>query len=116
MNIIPFNTPGSWQMQISLTQQIFLLNFTWNALNEYWLMDIADGNNNPIVYGIVIVPNFDITAQFVVVGMPAGDILCQNISGEWGPIGRFDMGETCELIYYEPGEANLPAQDLSRSV
>jgi hypothetical protein len=104
MQIIPFKTPGSWIMQISLTGQIFLLQFHWNALNAYWIMDILDANGNVIIYGIKVVPNFDLTAQFVIDNLPAGAIVCQNILGQWGDIERFDMGETCELIYYEPAE------------
>ena len=104
MQIIPFSEPGSWQMQITLSQEVFLLNFTWNSLNEYWLMDIANGNNQVLVYGIVVVPNFDLTKQFPLKGMPKGNIVCINITEEWGPILRFDMGATCELIYFEAGE------------
>ena len=105
MQIIPFNETGSWSMQIALTGVIFNFNFKWNALNQFWLMDILDESFNPIVYGIVVVPNFNLTAQFAALtGMPAGDIVCQNILDQWGPIKRFDMGATTELIYYEPGE------------
>lgn len=105
MQIIPFNETGSWIMQISLSSVIFNLRFHWNALNEYWLMDILDGDFNPIVLGVFVVSNFNISAQFAAItGMPVGDIVCQNLLNAWGPIGRFDMGQTTELIYYEPGE------------
>lgn len=107
MEIIPFKETGAWQMQISLNSTIFNLAFKWNALNQYWLMDILDANFLPIVYGIFVVPNFNISEQFAALtGMPVGDIVCQNILNLWGPIQRFDMGETTELIYYEPGQYN----------
>lgn len=109
MQIIPFSEPGSWQMQITLTNQAFLLNFHWNALNKYWLMSIYDNDSNPIVVGIKIVTNFDLTAQFPLLGMPKGHILCQNILDSWEKIQRFDMGKTNELIYYEPGELQVIA-------
>jgi hypothetical protein len=104
MQIIPSKEPGSYSMQITLTGTIFLLNFYWNAINQYWLMDILNGNNEPIVYGIKIVPNYNLTSQFVESGMPQGDIVCQNVLNQWGDIGRFDMGDTTELVYYEPKE------------
>lgn len=106
MQIIPFKEAAAWTMQITLTEQIFNLSFIWNALNQYWIMSIFDRNQNPIVYGIKIVTNFDLTAQFVNLNMPLGDIVCQNILDQWDDIKRFDMGETNELIYYEPGELN----------
>lgn len=105
MQIIPFKEPAAWQAQITLTSQIFLLYFKWNALNEYWVMSIHDGNDQPILIGVKVVTNFDLTAQFsAITGMPKGDMLCQNIIDMWNTIGRFDMGETNEIIYYEPGE------------
>lgn len=104
MQILPFKEPGSWQMQITLTGVVFNLNFHWNALNKYWLMDILNNDSDPIVYGIKVVPNFNLTAQFIAAGMPLGDILCQNFVNINGDIARFDMGDTTELVYYEPGE------------
>lgn len=109
MQIIPFSDPGSWQMQITLSSQVFVLNFHWNALNEYWLMNIYDNDSNPLVLGIKVVTNFDITAQFPLLGMPQGSIVCQNILDSWEKIQRFDMGQTNELIYYEPGELESTA-------
>lgn len=105
MQIIPFKEPPAWQAQITLTGTIFLLYFSWNAMNEYWVMNIFDRNDSPILLGVKVVTNFDLTAQFAAItGMPQGDIVCQNILGLWDVIQRFDMGQTTELIYYEPGE------------
>ncbi len=109
MQIIPFKEAASWTMQITLTNQIFNLAFVWNALNQYWIMSIYDRNQNPIVVGIKVVPNFDLTSQFVNVNLPLGDIVCQNILDKWTDIARFDMGETTELIYYEPNELEAQA-------
>ena len=104
MQIIPFKEPAQWAAQITLSNVIFNLEFKWNALNKYWVMNIFDRNNIPILYGAKIVTNYDITAQFVAAGMPTGNILAQNIIGLWNDIERFDMGQTTELIYYSAGE------------
>lgn len=104
MFIIPFKEPGAWEQQIQLSSVIFILKFQWNALNEYWVMSIYNRNDEPIALGIKIVANYNLTAQFVVPGMPAGDIVCLNVLGDWGKIQRFDMGEVTELFYFEPGE------------
>lgn len=105
MKIIPFKQFAAWQEQISLTDQLFILYFKWNANNEFWVMSIYDLNSLPIILGIKLVSNYNLTKQFSAIpGMPLGDILCQNIIGENVDIGRFDMGQTTELIYYEPNE------------
>lgn len=110
MQIIPFKTPAAWQAQITFTGVIFIIYLRWNAMNKYWVINIYDRNDVPIVLGIKVVTNFDLTAQFKsTFGMPQGDILCQNILGLWNTIQRFDMGQTNELIYYEPNELSVVA-------
>jgi hypothetical protein len=106
MQILPFKEIAAWQAQFTLTNIIFNLYFKWNALNKYWVMSIYDSNNNPVLLGVKVVTNYDLTSQFIVSGKPMGDIVCQNIIEGWFDIGRFDMGETNELIYYEPNEIN----------
>ena len=115
MQIIPFKEPSAWQNQITLSSVIFLLYFRWNAMNQYWVMNIFDRNDTPILLGVKVVTNYDLTIQFAaLLGMPVGDIVCQNIINEWVDIGRFDMGETTELIYYDQGE--LSATALAQSL
>lgn len=110
MQIIPFKEPAAFQQQITLTSVIFILYFRWNAMNQYWVMNIYDRNDQPILLGVKVVTNFNLTAQFAALtGMPSGDILCQNLLGLWDTIQRFDMGQTTEILYYEPGELKVDA-------
>lgn len=104
MQIIPFKEPSNFKEQIELTGVIFVLEFTWNALNEYWVMDIYSRDEAPIILGIKIVPSYPLLAAFTVLEKPAGEIVCQNIVGGNDIIGRFDMSQKFELVYYEPGE------------
>lgn len=104
MQIIPSNPDGSYTMQIALSGVLFNLDFHWNSLNSFWVMGIYTANRVPVVLGIKIVPNYNLSGQYVYSSMPTGTIACQNFIGEWGEIGRFDMGDTTQLVYYEPGE------------
>lgn len=104
MQIIPFKEPSRWQQQIELSGEIFVLEFTWNALNEFWSMSIFNRDKVPLIYGITIVPSYPLLAPYTVFGKPAGDIICQNIVGGNDVIGRFDMSQKFELVYYEEGE------------
>jgi hypothetical protein len=58
----------------------------------------------PIILGIKVVANYDLTAQYVTNGKPSGDIVCENIIGGQGKIQRYDMKDVTELIYYALGE------------
>lgn len=104
MLIIPFRDPAQWQEQIELTGVSFILVFTWNALNSFWGMDIYNRDEEPLILGIKIVPNYPLLQAYTVFGMPAGEIVCQNVVNAPQEIKRFDMAQKFQLVYYEPAE------------
>jgi hypothetical protein len=104
MQIIPFKEPAQWREQIELTGTNYILRFKWNAINQFWSMDVLDIDDNPIVLGVKVVVNWNLLEQYSMLEKPQGDILCQNIVGGFQKLGRFDMSEIAELLYYEPGE------------
>jgi len=104
MQIIPAKQDSQYREDVELDGTTFILIFAWNALNEYWSLGIYDRDLNPIVYGIKIVTQYNLTQQLVQSGMPLGEILCQNIVGLFEKIQRNDMGQTNELVYYAEGE------------
>lgn len=91
-------------MQITLEGEIFILEFTWNALNEFWSMDIYTRNEVPLIYGITIVPDYPLLSTYTVEGMPKGEIICQNIVNGDDIIRRYDMSQKFELVYYAENE------------
>lgn len=104
MEIIPFRQNTQFREEIELNGETFFLSFKWNALNEFWSMNIFDQDENPIALGIKIVTQFNLTEQIVQAGMPKGNIICQNIIGGFEKIKRNDMGLTNELVFYSEGE------------
>lgn len=104
MFIIPFKEPSFWREQITLTGVVFIFEFKWNSLNEFWVMNIYDSEEIPLILGIKIVPNYPLLDQYSVAGMPSGEIICQNIVATPDSISRFDMSQKFELVYYEDGE------------
>lgn len=110
MQIIPFKDPAQWQEQITLTGNVFIFRLAWNALNQFWTMNMYDQNLNPIVLGIFIANNYDLTQQYKAIiqafggGISFGDIVCIDYNEGWDNITRFQMGNSSDLFYYEPGE------------
>lgn len=104
MRIIPFKEPAQWKEQLQLDGVVFYFVFKWNALNEFWVMDIYNVDELPLILGIKIVPLYNLLEQYTVFGKPRGDIICQNIVGSQDTISRFDMSQKFELIYYSIGE------------
>lgn len=104
MLIIPFREQSFFRQQIQLTGVLYFLTFTWNALNEFWIMDIANSDEEPLILGIKIVPDYPLLAAFTVEGMPQGEIICQNVVNSPDEITRFAMSQKFALVYYEPLE------------
>ena len=104
MQIIPFKEASQWQEQIELEGVQYIFNFTWNALNEFWTMDIYNRDEEPLILGIKIVPNYPLLQPYTVFGKPAGEIVCQNVVNAPEGIGRFDMSQKFQLVYYNEGE------------
>jgi hypothetical protein len=104
MLTIPFREQSFFREQIQLTGILYFLTFNWNALNEFWSMEIADSNEVTLIAGIKIVPDYPLLAAYSVNGQPAGEIICQNVVNAPDEIGRFGMSQKFELVYYEPNE------------
>lgn len=104
MQIIPSKQDSQYRQQVDLNGETFILAYQWNALNEYWSLNIFNGSLEPIALGLKIVTQWNLTEQIVQTGMPNGDILCQNIVGGFEKIQRNDMGQTNELVFYAEGE------------
>lgn len=104
MQILPFKEPSNWNQQITLGDRSFFLEFTWNALNEFWTMDIYDIEKDPIIYGIKLVSNYPLLSPYITTRKPKGEIICQNIVEGESIIKRFDMSQKFELIYYTEQE------------
>ena len=111
MQIIPFKEPSFWREQLTLDDEIFVFYFKWNALNAFWVMDIYNRDEEPIIVGIKIVPNYDLLAAYNTNAQPKGNIICQNIVGTFDEIGRFDMSQKFELVYYNVGELDALQSD-----
>lgn len=101
MQIIPWRNLPSWQQEIVLDQIIFHLSFHWNALNEFWSIDIYDRDHEPIILGIKLVVDYDITSHYVNDALFPGAILVIDFSRDVEEIGRLDMGDRVQLVYQE---------------
>lgn len=110
MDIIPFKEPSQWRQEIELSSVKYVMRFRWNATNEYWSMDLLDGNEDPIVVGVKIVNNWKILDQYSMTNLPDGDIVCQSMIGEFDKIQRYDMSNKTELLYYALGEIDALTQ------
>ncbi|KAA6459622.1 hypothetical protein DYQ86_16010 [Acidobacteria bacterium AB60] len=52
------------RFQISLAGVQYQMTVRWNAMNETWVLDLADQSGNPILSGIPLVTGEDLLAPF----------------------------------------------------
>lgn len=116
MQLIPFKLPSQWRCSINLDDVPYNMTFRWNAMNEYWVMDISTSEDLPIIFGVKIVANYNLLAQYSMDAKPQGNLLCQNIVGGWETIRRYDMGQVDELVYYGIGELESFLESLNGTV
>lgn len=116
MELIPFKLPAQWRAAINLDNIQYNLIFRWNAMNQYWVMDILTSEDLPVIFGVKIVTNYNLLMQYSMDNKPPGNIICQNIVGGWEAIRRYDMGQTNELVYYVQGELETYLESLINDV
>lgn len=101
MQIVPWRNLPNWQQEIVMDGIVYHLSFHWNSLNEFWSMDIYDRDQNPIILGIKLVVNYDVTSHYINENLFPGTLLVIDFSREVEVIGREDMGDRVQLIYQE---------------
>lgn len=89
----------------SLKQRMILddvevvMRFDWNSRNETWHISFYDSVENPLLVGIPLFVNYDIIGRFIIDGMPPGQILCYDTSGQNMEAGLDDLGDRCKVYY-----------------
>lgn len=48
---------------ITLKEKLLSFSINWNTTNEYWSVDIFDGDTN-IIYGMALMPNCEISKPY----------------------------------------------------
>lgn len=81
----------------------YRLRFTYNETYDYWSFGVRTANNEPIIEGVRIVPNFPILYYCTDYRLPDGDFGCISDEAE---VGRYAFeNKTAEFVY-------IPRSDL----
>ena len=89
----------------------YVLTIRFNERDAGWWMDIADGDNNPIAFGIGLRADTPIQAHLQhLKGMPPGVFACVDTTDKGVDPGFDDLGDRVLLLYLE--EADLEEEGL----
>lgn len=107
-NNIAINSNFPWQnITIVLSGVVYVLTFRYNTRSSRWEMDIADGSNNVILSGIIMLINQDLTYQYktAISNLPVGTFfIIDNTNKDIQPTLN-SWGITNTLTYADPTDS-----------
>lgn len=95
----------AYDFQTELDGVLYTLGFSYNVRAGYWVMDISDANETPILMGVRIISGWLLTDRFVIDNLPPGDFFILDTSGKNEDPLMNDFGTTKLLMYADVSEA-----------
>lgn len=96
-----FEVPLSSDAQvfaIALAGTTYKLRLQWNSVGMYWVMDVADENENPLILGTPLITGLDLLMQygyFVI----AGSLVVQTDSDTYAVPTYENLGTNGRLYF-----------------
>ena len=111
---LPVDTPY-FETLCQLDGTLYQFTFRWNARNEQWTFDLADGAGDPVVSGIAVVVNFPLIYRPRPAGVPPGLLTAVDTSGRNVDPGLADLGpeRRVQLVYSTRSEVEAVAARLA---
>ena len=98
----PLRTDSTnFEFRIPLDGETFTVAFRYNQRADYWMLDIRDSLNTPIISGLAILGGTELIERFVDPELPLGSIFFLNILDAREDIGLEGFGEDGLLMYEE---------------
>ena len=100
---IPLQTENPhYSERVDLDGETYILTFLYTERNDLWTLDIQDKDENDLILGIPIFPQYDLLAQYQGnVSLPQGTLFAINIESEYTEPTYEDFGTNILLIYNE---------------
>lgn len=94
----------AYSFKHNLDGTVYTMSFRFNERMPAWIMDISTEQDEPIVLGIPIYTNTDFLGRFITPGLPPGQFLCIDESGEKRDPDRDTFGGEVKLFYADAEE------------
>lgn len=95
------NSSANYSFRIDLENVTYTLGFHFNTRMNRWTMDIGDGAGNPVVTGIPLIGNSDLTGRYQAAGLPPGRFFLVDTQGAAISPEFDDLGGRVLLAYLE---------------
>lgn len=100
---VPARNDLPWyKFKITLSNVIFTLHFRFNSRSNRWIMDINDPSDNPILSGIPVLIQRNLTSQYTTFTVPAGTFFAIDDTNKDTQPTQFSFGTDHSLWYLDP--------------
>ncbi len=87
-----------------LEGSVYTLGFRFNERIAQWIMDILSEQEVPIVMGIPVLTEVEMTERFKYLSIPQGYFVCIDETGKQRNPDRDTFGDEVKLLYVESTE------------
>ncbi len=102
-SIIDLTSEGKSSSIVDLGTILVRIVTYYNYSSECWIMDILDLNDNPILHGLMLVPNIDVLEPYTEEKLSLGSLVLVELNaGDYK--SPDDLGTKTKLIWYPVGE------------
>lgn len=94
--------------EVVLGSKTYTLLFKYNSQDKAWYISILDTSRNPLISGIKVMPNQNLTKPYEYLNvLKGGHIWCRRSKLTGEPLGRdnFGVGLSYELLWISSEEA-----------
>lgn len=99
-NVLPIDaSEAAYTVQANLGGTVYGFAVAWNTRAEAWEIGITTAGGDPIVMGQRIVPDYQLFRPFNDPRLPAGRILCLDLTGTGAYPTRTNLGSDCVVAY-----------------
>lgn len=80
---IPLTQNATWySFNITLDSATYVFELRYNTRKDRWILSIYDAAENPLLVGIVLLIERNLSTQYNYLAIPQGVIFCQDDSGQ----------------------------------
>lgn len=103
VNVFPARNDLPWyQMRIPLGGVIYTVHMRYNSRSQRWVMDINDSSDAPILSGIPVLINRDLTSQYPTLAVPAGTLFATDDTQQDTQPTQYSFGTDHTLYFVDP--------------
>lgn len=100
---IPFSNYSSFRQEMVFGLKAYIFQFNYNTRGDYWEFSISDKEQNVLVAGIKIVPDYELTNRYVHKGIPTDLLYALSTSTPNARIAVDDLAKgVFALVYVSP--------------